>query len=116
MGSGEIDIGVKDSGERDINEQAMDSSGWETGLLTWTSIGELVDLTKTGFCWLLLSKLAHGWLMMPSRLILSLVEIVMQCLMRSLTSSLRRNEGLKRTWARLIWLSVSNGISPQTMS
>ena len=115
-------MGVKDSGDKDINEQA-DSSEDSVGLFwdwedvqTWTSIGELVDLTSTGLDWVLFSKLTQGWLRTPSRLILSLVEIVMQCLMRSLTSSLRRSVGLKRTWARLIWLSVSKGMSPQTMS
>ena len=50
LGSGEIDIGVNDSGLSDMNELVSDSEGNEEAGLTWTSIGELVDLTRTGFC------------------------------------------------------------------
>ena len=42
-------MGVKDSGDKDMKEHASElvcSSDEELG--TWTSIGELVDLTRTG--------------------------------------------------------------------
>ena len=61
LGSGEIDMGLKDSGDKDMNEHAsaeLVCSWWLLGWLTcWTSIGELVDRTRTGLvaddCWLL---------------------------------------------------------------
>jgi len=43
-------MGVKDSGDKDMKEHASDElvCSVEDELGTWTSIGELVDLTRTG--------------------------------------------------------------------
>ena len=96
-----------------IEANGITSTGAD--MLRWTGGGWSLD-SECSLGVALSMSFSQGCCCSWANVIRSFCETVRHLLMQSMTLLDNRSSGLKLRCASLIWASVSNGISPQTMS